>query len=723
MNWCAYWIKPTKDMKEVAPVFRKNFTVSSRIQSALLTITALGVYEVKINGFRVSDYVLAPGWTAYQKRLQYQQYDVTEYLIDKNCLMVTVGKGWYRSILSGRMLNDLQASPSALLAQLEIIYDDGRVEQIGTDESWEVSESCVRFSEIYDGEIYDGSFLPSFEKHVEYYEGPWDTLIPQEGEKIVEHERLAAARIITTPKGECVVDFGQNIAGYVEISVTAKAGEVVSLSHGETLDCNGNFYNENYVGAKAQYHYTCQDGHQIYHPLFTFYGFRYVRIDEFPGGPEAASADQFTAVAVYSDIRRTGYVNCSESLLNKFFSNVIWSQKSNFLDIPTDCPQRDERLGWTGDAQMFVKAATYNYDVEKFFDKWLGCMRAEQLEDGYIGHMIPDTWRFEGSPAAWADAALICPWEIYLAYGDSLILRKQFQCMKKRIDYITRNTTKKNLWTGCLQYGDWYAPDRADGCDSGPSDKDLIATAYYAYSTGLLVKAGKVLGEDVRAYEKLYCDIVKAFRETYPIYTTQTECAVAVHFRLAEDCQAVSDQLAQMVLEAGTKLTTGFVGITYILHALSDFGHADVAYALLMRKEYPSWLYEISKGATTVWENWSGIMEDGTFWKSNENSLNHYVYGAVIDWVYSVAGGIRQIEEFAGYKRARIAPTPSEKLDWLKVSLDTRQGKISSEWRKEELFWRYEITTPVEAEVIIAGVAHWVQPGTYYYYSERTILQ
>ena len=716
MNWSANWIRPMRDMGDAAPIFCRDFGLAGAVKQATLTITALGVYEVTCNGKRISDYVLAPGWTTYRKRLQYQQYDITADLQVQNRLTVTVGKGWYRSRMCGRDLEDLLQSPCGLLAQLDILYADGQQETIVTDAAWAVSESSVRFSEIYDGEIYDNSFVPQLNEKTEVFEGPWHTLIPQEGEKITEHERLQPVQVITTPKGETVIDFGQNITGYVEITVTARKGDTVKLSYGEVLDRDGNFYNENYANAKAIYEYTCHDGLQTYHPHFTFCGFRYARIDEFPGEPDK---DAFTAIAVYSDLKLTGQVRCSDPMLNRFISNVTWSQKDNFLDIPTDCPQRDERLGWTGDAQIFVKAAAYNYDVERFFDKWLGCLRADQLEDGYVGHMIPDTWHFEGAIAGWADAAVICPWEIYLAYGNPKILKKQFHCMKKYIDYITNHTQKENLWVGCMQYGDWYAPDREEGTNSGPSDKDLIASAYYAYSTSLLVKAGTVLGEDVSEYAALHERIVKEFRNTFPEYKTQTECAIAVHFRLAEDCQAVSDLLAQMVQENGMHLTTGFIGTAYLLHALSDCGHGDVAYSLLLQKEYPSWLYAVTKGATTTWEHWNGIGEDGTFWLPNENSFNHYAYGAVIDWIYGVAAGIKPVEEAPGYAGVRIEPLPDERLDWLEASLETRHGMIRSAWKKERTVWRHDITVPVEAEIVIDGKLHRVEPGSYSFYYER----
>jgi len=718
MDWKAKWIKPVREYGEVSPVYSKIFETNKKIKKATLIMTALGTYEAEINGTRVSDYVLAPGWTTFKKRLQYQEYDVTNLLGENNTICITVGKGWYRSEMSGPYHVEFQQVPAGTLAQLVIIYEDGSEEVIASDESWTVGESQVRYTDIYHGETYDARVETKLDEKVETFDGPFDTLIPQEGEKIIEADRVYAVKIFTTPKGETVVDFGQNLTGYVEVTVDAKAGDVVKLSHAEVLDADGNFYTENYRKAKADFHYICRDGKQTYHPRLTFFGFRMVRIEEFPGGAANAKPENFKAVVVHSDIKRTGYVNCSNPTLNRFFENVFWGQKGNFLDVPTDCPQRDERLGWTGDAQIFVRAAAMNYDVEKFFTKWLGCLAADQGEDGQVPYIVPDTWHFEGSPSGWGDAATICPWEIYMAYGNADILKKQFKSMKLRVDYITNNTTEKYLWTGCNQYGDWLGLDAEEGSYRGASDADMIATAFYAYSTLLVTKAGKVLGEDVAEYEALYGHIVEAFQKKYDTYKTQAECAVAVYFKMAKDLQATADQLAAMIEEKG-HMTTGFLGTPYLLYALSEYGHADLAYALLLKEEYPSWLYQVNKGATTVWEHLDGLKEDGTFWSAEMNSFNHYAYGVVIDWVYSVAAGIRQVEGYPGYEKILVAPKTDDRLDWLEASIDTRKGTVRSKWSKQENFWRYEITTPVETKIIIEDREYDVTAGTHLFFSER----
>lgn len=722
MEWKAKWLTPETDLGETAPLFSTEFSLARKVQNAVLYVTALGVYEARINDSRVGEFVLAPGWTTYQKRLQYQAYDVTDMLGENNRLEVLVERGWYRSRLVGwqdsSYMNELRTNPPAVLAQLEISYEDGSTQTILSDESWSAAGSSVLLSDIYDGEIYDASIEHSSRGSVRIFDGPFQTLIPQQGEEIREQERLAAAAVLVTPKGETVIDFGQNLTGYVELSLTAEKGQVVDLSFAEVLDKEGNFYTENYRSAKAQYRYTCCDGFQTYHPKLTFYGFRYIRINEFPGGVDKVDPACFTAIAVHSHLKRTGYLRCSNEKLNQLFDNIIWGQKGNFVDVPTDCPQRDERLGWTGDAQVFIRTACLNYDCERFYTKWLADMSADQGENGYIGHVIPDLLRAPEPSAAWGDAATICPWEVYLAYGNPKILRSQFDTMKKWVTYITSATTTPGLWTGGAHYGDWLGLDAPSGSYKGSSREELIASAFYAYSTALVVKAGKVLGEDISTFAKLYEDIVAAFRGAYPVYKTQTECVLAVHFALAPDPKAAADQLAGMVRKAGVQLETGFVGTPYLLHVLSRYGYADLAYSLLLREEYPSWLYSVTKGATTIWEHWDGIMENGDFWSADMNSFNHYAYGAVADWVYSVAAGITPVEEYPGYERVRIAPIPDQRLDWLEASLDTRHGRISSRWKKEGALWKYSIDTPVPAEITISGKLHRVDAGSYVFYSE-----
>lgn len=724
----AKWINTGRPTSDFVPEYRRAWKSDRDIEAATLAITALGVYEAEINGVRVGTFVLAPGWTVYDKRLQVQCYDVTALVKtgktrnENNEIRVRVGKGWYASPMPGWFDDEDKrrraSRPTALIAELCIRYSDGSEEIIATDEKWRWAESCIRFSEIYDGEVYDATFSDIDLKPCSLYDGPTKCLIPQEGEEVREMERVAAKAILRTPAGETLVDFGQEITGYVEFTVEANTGDAIHILHGEVLDRSGNFYNANYRSAKSEIRYTCRQGSQTWHPHLTFFGFRYLKLNAWPG---EARLGQFTAVAVYSNIRQTGHVTTGHTGINQLISNIFWGQKGNFLDIPTDCPQRDERLGWTGDAQVFVKAASLNYDVERFFRKWLHDMTADRFPDGAVGSVIPNVVPRDKPSAAWGDAATICPWTIYQTYGDIAVLREQYDCMRGWVDYITGATTTPGLWTGGVHFADWLGLDAPVGSYKGSSREDFIASAFYAHSTELVIKAGRLLGECVNHYEALYESILQAFRAAFPTYHTQTEHALAVHFRLAENVRAAADALAALVERDGVMLQTGFVGTPYILHALADHGHVDLAWSLLLREAYPSWLYPISKGATTIWEHWDGIMEDGGFWSADMNSFNHYAYGSVIDWIYETAAGIRHDEDHPGFSKAIIAPHPDKRLGWLEASIDTRHGTVKSRWRCTRDAVRYDIETPVPATVVIDSETREVDPGCYTFWGKNSI--
>ena len=714
MKWNAKWIKPVQEHQDIAPVFLRRFSVKKELKHAELKCTVLGVYEARMNGKRIGDFYMAPGWTAYDHRLQVQSYDVTSLIEEENHLTILTGKGWYRNPLADwarKYQREMMKFPAACTAVLTLTYMDGSQEIIETDQQWTCADSQVLFSELYDGEIVDGRIVPVYNKEVELFDGPTHTLIEQEGEEIHEMEVLRPMRLFVTPKQEVVLDFGQNLTGLIEVCVDAHENDVVDLSFAEVLDKDGNFYTENYRGAKAMYRYLCHEGKQTHHPKLTFWGFRYVRVNEFPGGLDAVSLDQFKAIAIYSNMKQTGYIETSNSNLNQLFSNVLWGQKGNFVDVPTDCPQRDERLGWTGDAQVFVKTACLNYDVETFFMKWLKDLSAHQHEDGYVPHVVPDVLQNPHASTAWGDAAAICPWEVYLAYGNKQVLENQFESMCKWIDYISTHTTTPYLWTGGTHYGDWLGLDAPSGSYKGSSSENLIASAFYARSVELTIKAAEVLQKDAAELKELYENIKQTFQKAFKEYRTQTECVLAAHFKLAEDPQKAADQLAEKVREAG-HLETGFVGTPYLLHVLSDYGYSELAYDLLLKDTYPSWLYPVTKGATTVWEHWDGIMENGDFWSADMNSFNHYAYGSVCDWIYTKAAGIQTMEEAPGYQKIRIAPIPDARLDWLKVSVETRAGLVVSNWKKQEDMWRFEMTVPTEAEVVINGKTMQIQRGT-----------
>ncbi len=711
----ALWISPVRDPGDGAVSFRRRFRGLPG-KKALLKITCLGVYDVYLNGERAGDFILAPGCTEYEKRLQVQTLNVSELIRDENELIVTVGKGWHRSRMAVKR-TALFSAPCAMIAELDM--ED---RSVVTDGAWEAGPSNVIFNDIWDGETCDATLPETAYMPVKAVDWPRDILIPQEGPSVKEQERLSPRALLVTPKGERVIDFGQEITGYVEITVNARAGEKVSLSCGEMLDRDGNFYNANYRKAQSRMTYICREGEQTWKPRFTFYGFRYLRLDEWPG---EACAGNFQAIALYSDMERTGRILTTDGKLNRLIENTLWSQRGNFVDIPTDCPQRDERMGWTGDAQVFCKAACYHYSAKRFFEKWLGDLRSAQRRDGSIPDTVPNFWNVRRSSAAWGDVITVLPWQVYLMYGDRHTLEQNFSAMKAWVDYITGDTLEPDLWIGPddsglmwqKHYGDWLALDAEEGSYRGATPNDLIASAFYAHSANLLAKAGKALGRDVEAYEALCERIRAAFKKRFSL-TTQTAHVLALAFDLTDEKETVAARLAQMIRENGNRLKTGFVGTPHLLYALSENGYADAAYDLLLQEAYPSWLYEVNHGATTIWEHWDGMKEDGSFWSTDMNSFNHYAYGAVADWLYSAAGGIRPDESAPGFERAVIAPVPSARIRGFEAEYCSVRGKILSKWTNTGEGVRYEIVTPVPAAIIINGKRRQMGPGSYVFYSE-----
>ena len=714
----ASWITMDGAASTVVPVFRRRFSCREEAWTAALEVTCDGVYEARLNGERIGNFILAPGWTEYRKRLQVQRYDVTDLLQEENTLEITVANGWYRRTNAPwtGTYNPDEFLPAMVIAALQLRGKDGIVETILTDEKWKVSESTVTLSGIFTGEDVDMTREPCFVP-VKVCDYPKSMLIPQEGPEVHEQETVYPRASFRTPKGEWVIDFGQNLAGYMAFDLDAHAGERLSISTAEVLDRDGNFYTANYRSARSQLHYTCREGKQSYRPRFTFFGFRYLRIDE---APEGFTVDQIRAVVLHSEMTRTGWLESSDPMLNQLFSNTIWSQKGNYLDIPTDCPQRDERYGWTGDGQIFCRAATYQFDVRQFFRKWLADMRAAQHDNGWVPEVIPSLTAYKPGGAAWSDAVTIIPWQLYETYGDLSFLSDMYEAMEKWLAYIPTVSATKDLWTGCWTYGDWlaldwpedYVPANIELAKRGASNDDLLCSAFYANSVDIVIRCGKLLGKDIREYEALHARIVSAFRKRFGgQLNTQTEKVLALHFNLAENPQELADALAAQIRACGTQLQTGLVGTPYLLHELTRYGYADIAWSLLLRKEYPGWLYSVSKGATTMWEHWDGIKPDGTFWDDDMNSYNHYAYASVADWVFGTACGIRPAEP--GFACARIEPHPDPRLDSLCGVFDSVHGRIRSAWKHTEGGIRYEIDTPVPAEIVIGGKVYHVEKGSY----------
>ncbi|MBQ2701866.1 MAG: alfa-L-rhamnosidase, partial [Clostridia bacterium] len=452
--------------------------------------------------------------------------------------------------------------------------------------------------------------------------------------------------------------------------------------------------------------------------------FRYIRVDKFPVDIEITE-ETFTAIAVYSKMKQTGNIRFSHEKLNQFFSNVLWGQRSNFLDVPTDCPQRDERFGWTGDAQVFCKAAGYNFDVEQFFRKWLRDMDALRKTYGAVGFTVPRSW---DSPiaAGWSDAAVIVPWQMYRTYGDKEFLAEMIDMMQAHVDMIGRESEEEDTWRGGYrlnQFGDWLATDLEDAVSdesftpneySGATRPNFIQAAFYAYDTKIVADALKVLGKDDAPYRALFERIKKRFQADFPVYRTQTECVLALKFGLTPNVEETVSLLEQKIIKNGNRLSTGFLGTSHLLHVLSENGKTELAYTLLLQEEYPSWLYSVNLGATTVWEHWDSINPEGEMWSTDMNSFNHYAYGAVVDWVYEVAGGIRQEKNGAGFTEIVINPHPDKRLQCLETSYDSKNGKISSKWSYTlDGNIRYEITVPATAKIILNGKEKTVEKGTY----------
>lgn len=715
----AKWIGAPKDYGTVCPVFRRMFYVKGKVKSAYLEITSLGCYIAHINEKRVGKFVLAPGWTSYDKRLQVQKYDVTDLIKkEENVIEITVGEGWHLGRLTWFSKRVYTAKQPAVLCELVILYDDGSQEKIVSDENFYVAQSQILFSSIYDGELFDARQKEFEWEKCAVIDYTKDTLIAQEGEEIVEAERLKPKFVTKSQTGFYILDFGQNMTGYVEFTCDAPRGTVIELCHAEILDYWGDLYTENLRSAKQRIQYISDGTRRTYKPHFTFQGFRYVRVANWPG---ELNPDDFTAIVVHSDMRRTGYFKCSNSKVNRLFENIIWGQKGNFLDVPTDCPQRDERLGWTGDAQVFIKTATYNFDVEKFFAKWLNDLRSEQLPDGGIPAVIPDV--LEGrsnSSAAWGDAAVICPWQIYLAYGSREILERQYESMRRWVEYIRKQGDNEFLWNTGRHYGDWLALDAPYGTKKGATSEALIATAYYAYSTSLLIKAGKVLGRDVTEYEKLYENIRKAYQNEFIkdgrlICETQTAYVLTIYFELADNLDELGNILNKMIIDNGYKLKTGFVGTPYLLLALSKTGHHDTAYSLLLQEEFPSWLYSVNQGATTIWEHWDGINEEKKLWDPEMNSFNHYAYGSVGQWMYEVMAGIRIDERKPGFKNIIFEPVADRRISFVEAEVHSRHGKVYSRWELDGDKVRYKFIVPegCTGHIVLPDGTYDVQEGTY----------
>lgn len=742
-NWQADWITPDWDedtsQSQPAPLLRRNFSLKNGGASARLYVTSLGLYELHLNGQRVGDGLLTPGWTSYDHQVQYQTYDVTGFLRPgENVLGVMLGDGWFRGYMGFSGNRNLFGDRLAVLLQLQVTYANGAVDTIVSDKSWRSTRGPIQMADIYMGETYDARLEKPGWDQAGYSDADWQgvrildhsksIVKAQVGPLVRKHEQIRPVGILHSPKGETIIDFGQNMVGWVKVRARGPAGRTITLRHAEVLDQQGNFYTENLRSAKETTSFTLKGvkdaagkNHpdEVFEPHFTFQGFQYIAVEGYPGEPDL---DHFTGIVLHSDTPPTGSFVCSNPLINQLQHNIIWGQKGNFVDVPTDCPQRDERLGWTGDTQVFIRTACYNMHVAAFFTKWLRDLSADQLPNGSVTFVVPEAsnrgsgGRPTGFPgagsAAWSDAAVICPWTIYLCYDDKRLLEEQYPSMAGWVNYMRNQADPDFIWRKGFHFGDWLDYRGPFALNPSPvTNNELIATAFYAYSTDLLAKTAVILGKtsDAQMYSDLAGKVKAAFTKEFVTDAgrigpnSQTAYVLALHFDLLpeEMRPKAAARLAELVKSANYHLTTGFVGTPYLCHVLSRFGYADVAYELLNQESYPSWLYPVKKGATTIWERWDGIKPDGSFQDAGMNSFNHYAYGAIGEWLYRVVAGIDVDPTEPGYKHILFQPQPGGGLTHARATLDSPYGPLTSAWELTEAGFSLNVTIPANAHATV----------------------
>ncbi|WP_372652473.1 glycoside hydrolase family 78 protein [Draconibacterium sp.] len=723
--WKASWIalpnEPESEDSKPAQYFRNEFSTSKTVKSARAYVTSHGLYQLFLNGDKVGDQLFTPGWTSYNKRLQYQTYDVTKMLQKENAVGVVLGDGWYRGNIGWSSADGYYGSNLALLFQLKIDYTDGSSEWIVSDKNWKVNNGPIRKSDIYNGETYDArleltgwastGYNAGEWKSVEEVDQPKDLLIAPQGVPVKAVEELKPIEFITTPKGEKVYDMGQNMVGWVRIKMKGKAGQKVQLKFAEVLDKEGNFYTANLRSAECTDTYIFgKDGEAVYEPKFTFHGFRYLQLIGFD---EIPAKEDITGVVIYSDMEPTGTFACNNEMINQLQHNIQWGQKGNFLDVPTDCPQRDERLGWTGDAQVFSMTAGYNFNVAAFYTKWMKDVEADQLANGVIPHVIPDVLNGQGGATGWADVVAIIPWSVYKIYGDTRILKESYPAITKWVGYMNERAGDDYLWTGDAHFGDWlaYATTSSD-YPGATTEKDLLATAYFYYTTTLTAKIAQIIDkpQDAEKYKQLAANIKTAFNNEFVtpngrlVSHTQTAYVISLAFGILPDSM-VDDAAAYLAkdVEKFRHLTTGFLGTPILCPTLSAIGRDDLAFMLLNRKDYPSWLYPVTQGATTIWERWDGQKPDGTFQDVGMNSFNHYAYGAIGEWLYNHVAGIKVDENNPGYKKFFLAPNPGGGLTQVDATFNSMYGPIKSDWKVSDGQMTYQVEVPANtsAEVVL----------------------
>ena len=687
-----------------APYLRKQFDVTAPVKRAMIYATAQGFFELHLNGQRVSDEFFMPGWTDYRKRIYYRSYDVTDMLSKgPNALGAILGDGWFRGNISNKGQNQY-GKVIRLMTQLHIDYADGRSEIIPSDKSWKASFGPILESDMQAGETYDARReIPGWARSG-FDASDWaavdsgSTIQPMiqayPGVPVRKTEELPTVKLTEATPGAYVFDLGQNFSGWIRLKVKGNAGDQVVMRFGEMLNADGSVYTANLRSARATDTYILKGGgEEVWEPRFTFHGFRYVQINGLSGKP---TPDMVTGIVIHSDAAMTSSFECSNPMLNQLHRNIVWGQRSNYLEVPTDCPQRDERLGWTGDTQVFIRSGCYNQDVASFFTKWIVDLMDTQKAAGIFGNQAP-VFHGYGSPA-WADAGVICPWTIYRVYGDVRMIDKNYDAMARFIDYCE----KKGLKGPGGGFGDWLAV-------GSKTPKDLISAAYFGYTTSMMIEIADELGkkDDAAKYRKLFEAICAHFQKSFVkadgkiAGDSQTGYCLALHFNLltATQREQAAAHLVDRIKAKDGHLSVGFVGVSILLPTLTEIGRSDLAYQLIQNKTYPSWGYSIEQGATTIWERWNSYTKDKGFGNVGMNSFNHYAYGACSEWMFRSMLGIDT--DGVGFKKIVMKPEMGEGITWAKGHYDSIHGRIGSDWKRDSDQFRWKISVPANTTATV----------------------
>jgi alpha-L-rhamnosidase len=728
--WQAAWISPGFDAVQQetpppAPYLRRPFAITAPVATARLSITSLGLYEAWLNGVRVGDAWLTPGWTSYHSRVLVQTYDVTQLLgPGENVLGAILGEGWYRGrigAVGGRRYG--YGERLALIAQLELRHPDGARTVIVSDEFWRAATGPILQAGLYDGETYDArreepgwcraGFDDGHWQPVALLAHPLTVLQPDAGPWVRRTDELQPVTCSQGANGTRIFDFGQNMTGWTRLQATGASGSRITVRHGEVLEPDGSLHTANLRTARQTEQWVLQGkGDEAFEPHFTFHGFRYAEVSAEPAWPEQLA---LTGVVIHSDLATTGSFACSDARLNRLQRNIVWGQRGNFVDIPTDCPQRDERLGWGGDLQLFAQTACFNMDCSRFLTKWLHDLLLDQHPDGAFPNSAPlspsvlDDFRRGGAEpppfhlqpgfgaAGYADAGVLVPWALYLNYGDQRILEECYAGMVRWVAWVQEKAGDSGIWEGWFQFGDWLALD-------APTIPDLAATACFARSARVLGQVAEILGhhDDAARYDALWRAVAAAFRRRFgkedgrlqPASQSAYVLALAFDLLEAQERPAAARRLVADIRARGNHLSTGFLGTPFLCHVLAGAGYLDVAYDLLLQESFPSWLYPLTQGATTIWERWNGVEPGGALFHPAMNSFNHYAYGAIGEFLYTTVAGLEVDPSHPGYQHFRVRPQPGGGLTWAQATRKTLYGQVESTWRIVDGRFQLEVTAP-----------------------------